>query len=49
MPRLSDKIKAVLKKNVTPPVDQDDPDDELLDETPPDVVQVLGFDPLDED
>ena len=25
-----------------------DPDDELLPATPPDVVAVLGFDPLDE-
>lgn len=24
-------------------------DDELLDETPEDVVEILGFDPLDED
>lgn len=26
---------------------EDDPDDELLEETPPDVVSVLGFDPLE--
>jgi 8-oxo-dGTP pyrophosphatase MutT (NUDIX family) len=29
--------------------DDADPDDELLEETPPDVVAMLGFDPLDED
>ena len=27
--------------------DESDPDDELLSETPPDVVAVLGFDPLE--
>ena len=24
-----------------------DPDDEIMDQTPPDVVEVLGFDPLE--
>lgn len=28
-------------------IDDDDPDDELLDETPEDVVKMLGFDPLE--
>lgn len=27
--------------------DEDDPDDEELDETPPDVLAMLGFDPKD--
>ena len=31
----------------TQPADDSDPDDELLPQTPPDVVAVLGFDPLD--
>ena len=29
--------------------EDDDPDDEELEETPPDVVAVLGFDPLEVD
>lgn len=29
--------------------DDPDPDDEELDETPPDVIAMLGFDPLDEE
>ena len=29
-------------------IDEEDPDDELLDETPEDVVALLGFDPLEE-
>lgn len=33
----------------TEPDDDADPDDELLPETPDDVIAVLGFDPLDED
>lgn len=28
-------------------VDEEDPDDELLDETPEDVIAILGFDPLE--
>lgn len=31
-------------KNVEP---EEDPDDELLKETPKDVVKILGFDPLE--
>ena len=30
-------------------IDEDDPDDELLAETPPDVIAVLGFDPAEDD
>lgn len=29
--------------------DEEDPDDEELEQTPADVVEMLGFDPLDED
>lgn len=29
--------------------DEADPDDEQLEETPPDVVEMLGFDPAEED
>jgi len=28
-------------------LDEPDPDDELLDETPEDVIRMLGFDPLE--
>ena len=31
-----------------PDVDDEDPDDELLDETPADVIEILGFDPLED-
>jgi hypothetical protein len=31
------------------PLNEDDPDDEELDETPEDVIEMLGFDPADED
>ena len=27
--------------------DEEDPDDELLEKTPEDVIRILGFDPLD--
>ena len=30
-------------------VDEEDPDDELLPETPADVIAILGFDPLEDD
>ena len=30
-------------------IDDIDPDDEEMQQTPPDVVAVLGFDPLDEE
>ena len=42
LPPIRSNWREVLK-------DEIDPDDELLDETPPDVIQVLGFDPLDMD
>jgi hypothetical protein len=38
----------IEEKSNTDDEDNDDPDDEEMEKTPQDVIDILGFDPLDE-